>query len=149
MRWVSSPPSAEAGVFEVTDNRLSVERAVAAVTMKTCGAVATFVGIVREFSRGRQISYLEYEAYPEMAIAKMRQIEGEIREKWEIERIAIHHRVGRLGIGEASVIIAVSAAHRQPALETCAYAIERLKQIVPIWKKEVSPDGSFWVGMGS
>lgn len=146
---MSSPPSAEAGVFEVTDNRLSVERAVAAVTMKTCGAVATFVGIVREFSRGRQISYLEYEAYPEMAIAKMRQIEGEIREKWEIERIAIHHRVGRLGIGEASVIIAVSAAHRQPALETCAYAIERLKQIVPIWKKEVSPDGSFWVGMGS
>ena len=146
---MSSPPSAEAGVFEVTDNRLSVERAVAVVTMKTCGAVATFVGIVREFSRGRQISYLEYEAYPEMAIAKMRQIEGEIREKWEIERIAIHHRVGRLGIGEASVIIAVSAAHRQPALETCAYAIERLKQIVPIWKKEVSPDGSFWVGMGS
>ncbi|MGH7387408.1 MAG: molybdenum cofactor biosynthesis protein MoaE [Candidatus Methylomirabilales bacterium] len=136
-------------MFEVTDNRLSVERAVAAVTMKTCGAVATFVGVVREFSRGRQISYLEYEAYPEMAIAKMRQIEGEIREKWEIEQIAIHHRVGRLGIGEASVVIAVSAAHRQPALETCAYAIERLKQIVPIWKKEVSRDGSFWVGMGS
>ena len=149
MRWVSSPPSAEAGVFEVTDNPLSVERAVAAVTMKTCGAVATFVGVVRESSRGRQISYLEYEAYPEMALAKMRQIEGEIRQKWEIEQIAIHHRVGRLGIGEASVVIAVSAAHRQPALETCAYAIERLKQVVPIWKKEVSPDGSFWVGMGS
>ena len=81
--------------------------------------------------------------------AKMRQIEEEIRNKWEIEQISIHHRVGRLGISEASVVIAISAAHRQPALEACTYAIERLKQIVPIWKKEVSPDGSYWVGMGS
>ena len=136
-------------MYEITEKPLSVEGVVSAITRKTCGAVASFVGVVREFSRGRQISYLEYEAYPEMAIAKMRQIEGEIREKWEIEHIAIHHRVGRLGIGEASVVIAVSAAHRQPALEACTYAIERLKQIVPIWKKEVSPDGSFWVGMGS
>ena len=136
-------------MYEVTEKPLSVEGVVSAITRKTCGAVASFVGVVREFSRGRQISYLEYEAYPEMAIANMRQIEGEIREKWEIEQIAIHHRVGRLGIGEVSVIIAVSAAHRQPALEACTYAIERLKQIVPIWKKEVSPDGSFWVGMGS
>ena len=136
-------------MYEVTEKPLSVEGVVSAITRKTCGAVASFVGVVREFSRGRQISYLEYEAYPEMAIAKMRQIEGEIREKWEIEQIAIHHRVGRLGIGEVSVVIAVSAAHRQPALEACTYAIERLKQIVPIWKKEVSPDGSYWVGMGS
>jgi len=136
-------------MYEVTEKPLSLEGVVSAISGRTCGAVATFVGIVREFSRGRQISYLEYEAYPEMAIAKMRQIEGEIREKWEIEQIAIHHRVGRLGIGEVSVVIAVSAAHRQPALEACTYAIERLKQIVPIWKKEVSPDGSYWVGMGS
>jgi molybdopterin synthase catalytic subunit len=136
-------------MFEITENPLSVEAAVRAVTRNTCGAVATFIGVVREFSRGRQVSYLEYEAYPEMAIAKMRQIEEEIRQKWEIERIAIHHRIGRLGIGEASVVIAVSAPHRRQALEVCAYAIERLKQIVPIWKKEVSPDGSSWVGMGS
>ncbi len=136
-------------MYEITEKALSLEGVVSAITRRTCGAVATFVGVVREFSRGRQISYLEYEAYPEMAIAKMRQIEREIREKWEIEQIAIHHRVGRLGIGEASVVIAVSAAHRQPALEACTYAIERLKQIVPIWKKEVSPDGSYWVGMGS
>ena len=136
-------------MFEITENPLSVEGAVSAVTQRTCGAVATFVGVVREFSRGRQVSYLEYEAYPEMAIAKMRQIEGEIRDKWEIGQIAIHHRVGRLGIGEASVVIAVAAPHRQQALEACAYAIERLKQIVPVWKKEVSPDGSYWVGIGS
>jgi molybdopterin synthase catalytic subunit len=136
-------------MYEVTEKPLSIEGVISAVSRRTCGAVASFIGVVREFSRGRQISYLEYEAYPEMAVAKMRQIEEEIRQKWEIEQIAIHHRVGRLGIGEASVVIAVSAAHRQPALEACAYAIERLKQIVPIWKKEVSPDGSFWVGVGS
>jgi molybdopterin synthase catalytic subunit len=136
-------------MFEVAAKPLSVANAVSAVTKKTCGAVATFTGIVREFSRGRQVLYLEYEAYPEMAIAKMRQIEQEVREKWEIEHLLIHHRMGRVEIGEASVVIAVAAPHRRQALEACAYAIERLKQIVPVWKKEVSPDGSFWVGMGS
>ncbi|MFQ5847737.1 MAG: molybdenum cofactor biosynthesis protein MoaE [Candidatus Methylomirabilales bacterium] len=136
-------------MFEITASPLSVEEAVSAVTRRTCGAVATFIGVVREFSRGRQVSYLEYEAYPEMAISTMRQIGEEVRRKWEIERIAIRHRVGRLEIGEASVVIAVAAPHRQQALEACAYAIERIKQIVPVWKKEVSPDGSYWVGMGS
>lgn len=136
-------------MFDITDKPLLVEAAVSAVSMRTCGAVATFAGVVRESSRGKQVSYLEYEAYPEMAIAKMRQIEQEVRDKWEIEQILIHHRVGRLEVGETSVIIAVSAPHRRQALEACAYAIERLKQIVPVWKKEVSPDGSFWIGMGS
>ncbi|MFQ5988793.1 MAG: molybdenum cofactor biosynthesis protein MoaE [Candidatus Methylomirabilales bacterium] len=136
-------------MFKITEDPLSVAQAVSAVSKSTCGAIATFSGVVREFSRGRQVSYLEYEAYPEMAVAKLRQIEEEIRGKWEIEQILIHHRIGRLEIGEASVVIAVSAPHRRQALEACAYAIERLKQIVPVWKKEVSPDGSFWVGMGS
>ncbi|MFQ5532684.1 MAG: molybdenum cofactor biosynthesis protein MoaE [Candidatus Methylomirabilales bacterium] len=136
-------------MLKVTGHPLSVEGAVSAVTKSTCGAVATFIGVVREFSRGRRVSYLEYEAYPEMAIAKMRQIEQEIRDKWEVEGIAIHHRVGRLEVGEASVVIAVAAPHRRQALDACAYAIERVKQIVPVWKKEVSPDGSTWVGMGS
>ncbi|MFQ5960379.1 MAG: molybdenum cofactor biosynthesis protein MoaE [Candidatus Methylomirabilales bacterium] len=136
-------------MLRITADPLSVEGIVSAVTKRTCGAVATFIGVVREFSRGKEVSYLEYEAYPEMAIAKMRQIEEEIRDKWEIGEMAIHHRVGRLEVSEASVVIAVSAPHRQQALEACAYAIERLKQIVPIWKKEISPDGSYWVGMGS
>jgi len=136
-------------MFEITANPLSVANAVSAVTKRTCGAVVTFTGVVREFSRGKQVLYLEYEAYPEMAIAKMRQIEQEVREKWEIEHLLIHHRMGRVEIGEASVVIAVAAPHRRQALEACAYAIERLKQIVPVWKKEVSPDGSFWIGMGS
>jgi molybdopterin synthase catalytic subunit len=143
------PPVSGGSHVEITEKPLSVETLVQQVTRNTCGAVATFIGVVREFSRGRQVSYLEYEAYPEMAIAKMRQIAEEIRQKWEIERVAIHHRIGRLGIGELSVVIAVSAPHRRQALEACAYAIERLKQIVPIWKKEVAPDGSSWVGMGS
>lgn len=136
-------------MLKVTGHPLSVEGAVSAVTKSTCGAVATFIGVVREFSRGRRVSYLEYEAYPEMALAKMRQIEQEIQEKWEVGGIAIQHRVGRLEVGEASVVIAVAAPHRRQALDACAYAIERLKQIVPVWKKEVSPDGSYWVGMGS
>ena len=136
-------------MFEVTEKPLSVAEAVSAVSKRKGGALATFTGLVREFSRGKQVSYLEYEAYPEMAIAKMRQIEQEIRDKWEIEHILIHHRIGHLEIGEASVVIAVSAPHRRQALEACAYAIERLKQIVPVWKKEVSSDGSFWIGMGS
>ena len=136
-------------MFKVTGDPLSVEGAVSAVTKNTCGAVATFIGVVREFSRGRRVSYLEYEAYPEMAITKMRQIEQEIRDKWEVEGIAIHHRVGRIEVGEASVVIAVAAPHRRQALDACAYAIERVKQIIPVWKKEVSPDGSTWVGMGS
>jgi molybdopterin synthase catalytic subunit len=136
-------------MFEITEHPLSLERAAAAVSRPGCGAVATFTGVVRAFSRGRAVSYLEYEAYPEMAVAKMRQIEQEIRKKWDIERITIRHRIGRLGVGEASVVIAVAAPHRQQALEACAYAIERLKQVVPVWKKEVSPDGSYWVGMGS
>lgn len=136
-------------MFSIGEAPLSLEGVVSTVSKRTCGAVATFVGVVREFSRGRQVSYLEYEAYPEMAIAKMHEIEAEIRNKWEIGQLAIHHRVGRLEIGEASVVIAVSAPHRQQALEACTYAIERLKQIVPIWKKEVSPDGSYWIGMGS
>ena len=136
-------------MFEVTEKPLSIADAVSAVTKRTCGAVATFTGVVREHSRGRHVSYLEYEAYAEMAIAKMRQIEQEVRKKWEIEQILIHHRIGRLEVGEASVVIAVSAPHRRQALEACAYTIERLKGIVPVWKKEVSPDGSFWIGMGS
>ncbi len=136
-------------MFRITEDSLSLEGLVSALSTRTCGAVAAFIGVVREFSRGKQVLYLEYEAYPEMAVAKMRQIGDEIRDKWEIGEIGIHHRVGRLGIGEVSVVIAVSAPHRQQALEACAYAIERLKQIVPIWKKEVSPDGSYWIGLGS
>ncbi|MFA5027883.1 MAG: molybdenum cofactor biosynthesis protein MoaE, partial [Candidatus Methylomirabilota bacterium] len=107
---------------------------------------ASFLGVVRVLSRGRTVQYLEYEAYPEMAVASMRAIGEEIRGRFAVDQVAILHRVGRLGIGEASVAIAVASPHRREALEACAHAIERLKAVVPIWKKEVWADGSAWIG---
>lgn len=140
------PVSGGADAFELADAPLSLDAMVAALRQDTCGAIASFLGIVRGCARGRKVDHLEYDAYPEMAIAKMRQIGDEIRTRWPIDRVAIAHRVGRLGVGEASVAIAVASPHRHEALEACAYAIERLKEIVPIWKKEVWSDGAEWIG---
>ena len=133
-------------MFEITDQPISLESLVNAVTRLSSGAIATFLGVVRAQTRGRQVRYLEYEAYGEMAIPKMREIAEEIRRKWEVDDIAMVHRIGHLVIGEASVAIAVSAPHRHQALAACAYAIDRLKETVPIWKKEVWTDGEEWVG---
>jgi molybdopterin synthase catalytic subunit len=133
-------------MLEITDQQLSLEPLVNAVKRSSSGAVATFLGVVREQTRGRQVRYLEYEAYREMAILKMREIIDEIRGKWKVDEIAMVHRVGRLQIGEASVAIAVSAPHRREALAACGYAIDRLKEMVPIWKKEVWTDGEEWAG---
>ena len=133
-------------MFEITDQPLTLDPLVKAVTRPSSGAIAAFLGVVRERTRGRQVLYLEYEAYREMAIPKMREIGDEIRRKWQVDEIAMVHRIGHLEIGEASVAIAISAPHRQQALEACAYAIDRLKEIVPIWKKEVWTDGEEWVG---
>jgi len=133
-------------MFDITDRSLSLEPLVSAVTRSSSGAVASFLGVVREQTRGRQVLYLEYEAYREMAIPKMREIADEIRRKWKVDEIAMVHRIGRLEIGEVSVAIAVSAPHRHQALAACAYAIDRLKETVPIWKKEVWTDGEEWVG---
>ena len=140
------PVSGGVELFEITEAPLSLDAMVAAIRQDTCGAIASFLGIVRGVARGRKVDHLEYDAYPEMAIAKMRQIGDEIRTRWPVDRIAIAHRVGRLGVGEASVAIAVASPHRQEALQACAYAIERLKEIVPIWKKEVWSDGAEWIG---
>jgi molybdopterin synthase catalytic subunit len=133
-------------LYRLTDRPLSLDALAGHVGVSTSGAVAGFLGIVRERSRGRKVIRLEYEAYPEMAEAKMRQIGAEIRAKWPVDAVAIAHRTGRLAVGEASVAIAVASPHRREALEACAYAIERLKEIVPIWKKEVWDDGSEWIG---
>jgi molybdopterin synthase catalytic subunit len=110
------------------------------------GAVIVFRGVARRHSRGRDVVHLEYEAYPEMAEKVMAQIGDEIIEKWPISRVAIVHRTGVLEIGQASVVIAISAPHRGEAFEAAQYAIDRLKQIVPIWKKEIWSDGSQWIG---
>lgn len=108
------------------------------------GAVVTFDGCVRNHSHGRRTLYLDYEAYETMALAKIREINGEIHRRFPIHRVAIVHRLGRLEIGETSVFIAVSSAHRPAAFEACRFAIDTLKRTVPIWKKEYFEDGAIW-----
>jgi molybdopterin synthase catalytic subunit len=110
------------------------------------GAIATFIGTVRDHGRGRAVTHLEYEAYAPAAELSMAQIGDEIRDRWGITHVAIVHRVGSLAVGEASVVISVASAHRVAAFEACRYAIERIKEIVPIWKKEHYVDGASWLG---
>ena len=132
-------------LFEVTSTPISADDVIARLTDPTVGAVATFVGVVRGETEGRKTLYLEYEAYPDMAEAKLAQIGDEIQERWpSIHKVAIVHRVGRLEIGEAATVIAVSAAHRPEVFDALRYAIDRLKEIAPIWKKEVWADGEEW-----
>lgn len=140
------PVSGGTDLYEITENALSLDALVAAVMQNTSGAVASFLGVVREFAHGRRVSHLEYDAYPEMATATMRQIGEQIRQRWPVDRIAMVHRIGRLTIGEASIAIAISSPHRREALEACTFAIERVKEIVPIWKKEVWTNGAEWIG---
>lgn len=109
------------------------------------GAVVVFEGVVRNNSAGRATRFLEYEAYEPMALAKMREIVTEVTGKFPVDRIGMTHRLGRLEIGEASIVIVVTSAHRKPAFEACHYAIDRLKKVVPIWKKEFFEDGVVWV----
>ncbi len=143
------PPVSGGGgdLLRITRDLLSADEVVGAVTRPETGAVALFVGTVRDVSRGRAVAHLEYEAYEEMAAAKMRQIADEIRARWpRVVEVAIVQRIGHLGVGELAAVIAVSSGHRDDGcFEACRYAIDRLKQIVPIWKKEVGPDGAEWV----
>lgn len=121
----------------------------AAVERPEAGAVVSFRGVVRNHSQGRPVAWLEYEVYPAMAKAKLRQVIAEIEKEHPEVRCALVHRHGRLEIGDAAVFIAVSSPHRAVAFAACARAIDRIKEIVPIWKREVGPDGAVWVGMGS
>jgi len=110
-----------------------------------CGAVCTFLGIVRATHQGRRVRHLDYEAFEPLALKAFERIREEIAREWPDARVAIHHRVGRLRVGEASVAIAAASAHRGPAFQVCRYAIERVKQIAPIWKHEYFEDGDAWV----
>ena len=142
-------PPVSGGAFRVTEEPLSLDAVVADVADERAGAVATFTGTVRRQSRGREVTRLEYEAYAEMAEDVMARLAADLLERYELCAAAIHHRVGTLGIGEASVVIAVSAPHRQDALAACKDAIDRLKETVPLWKKEVYEGGEEWIGRGS
>src|SRR5438067_7098411 len=142
-------PPVSGGAFIVTEEPLSLETVVDEVADESAGAVATFLGTVRRESRGRTVLYLEYEAYAEMAEDVMAQLAAELEQRYELWAVAIHHRVGRVEIGEASVAIAVSAPHRRDALAACKDAIDTLKETVPLWKKEVYEGGEEWLGRGS
>jgi molybdopterin synthase catalytic subunit/molybdopterin converting factor small subunit len=142
-------PPVSGGAFRVTEEPLSLDLVVAEVADERAGAIATFTGTVRRQSRGREVTHLEYEAYTEMAEEVMAKLATDLEARHELCRVAIHHRVGRLEIGEASVVIAVSAPHRQDALAACREAIDTLKETVPLWKKEVYEGGEEWIGRGS
>ncbi|HUK94058.1 MAG TPA: molybdenum cofactor biosynthesis protein MoaE [Gaiellaceae bacterium] len=142
-------PPVSGGALRITDEPLSLDAAVAEVSDEDAGAIATFTGTVRRQSRGREVTHLEYEAYAEMAEDVMAQLAADLEARHELCRVAIHHRVGRLEIGEPSVVIAVSAPHREAALTACREAIDTLKETVPLWKKEVYEGGEEWIGRGS
>jgi molybdopterin synthase catalytic subunit len=140
------PVSGGSDNFHVTDQPIDMQALANLVASPGAGATATFAGHVRDNARGRGVQVLEYEAYEEAAEKALAQIGAEIRERWGVEGVAITHRVGRLMVGEVSVGIAVSSAHRSEAFDACRHAIERIKQIVPIWKKEFYSDGETWIG---
>jgi molybdopterin synthase catalytic subunit len=142
-------PPVSGGSFRLFDEPLDLDAAVAEVARDEAGAIATFVGTTRRQSRGRVVEHLDYEAYEDMAEEVMARIAADLEERHDICAVAIHHRVGRVGIGEASVIIAVSAPHRADALAACREAIDTLKETVPLWKKEVYEGGEEWIGRGS
>jgi molybdopterin synthase catalytic subunit len=137
------------GSFRVTGEPLSLDAVVREVADDRAGAIATFSGTVRSESRGRSVVHLDYEAYAEMAEEVIARLAAELEQRYELCAIAIHHRTGRVEIGEPSVVIAVSAPHRHDALAACKEAIDTLKETVPLWKKEVYEGGEEWIGRGS
>ena len=132
-------------LIEITEQPISTDEVVARVADPANGAVVTFIGVVRGVTEGRETLYLEYEAYPEMAEKVLQQIADEIRARWtDIRKVAIVHRVGRLETGETAVVIALAASHRTQTFDALRYAIDRIKDIAPIWKKEFWADGAEW-----
>lgn len=132
--------------YEIAKEPINVQSVIDKVVQRDAGAITTFIGTVREMTKGKKTLYLVYEAYEPMAVKKLEQIGTEIQERWNGAQVAITHRVGRLDITDIAVVIAVSTPHRNDAYEANRYAIERIKEIVPIWKKEHWEDGQEWIG---
>ncbi len=133
-------------MIDITGDKIDVANVLKSVEDPLAGGIDMFIGTTRNHSRGKQVVALEYEAYRVMALRTMESIAGEARRRWSIRKISLVHRIGRVEIGEASVVIAVSADHRGEAFEACRFAIDALKKEVPIWKKEFFQDGELWVG---
>ena len=132
-------------MYRLTPHRIDLSEVVAAVSDPAAGAIATFLGVTRNHNSGRQVILLEYEAYPGMAEQEMVRIGAEVLRRWPGCKVAMIHRTGRVAVGEPSVAIAVSAAHRPEAFAACRFAIDQLKAVVPIWKKEHFAGGEVWV----
>ncbi|WP_187373149.1 molybdenum cofactor biosynthesis protein MoaE [Bacillus rubiinfantis] len=133
-------------LYEISKEPIDIQTVIDKVVQREAGAITTFIGTVRELTHGKRTLYLVYEAYEAMALKKLAQIGAEIEERWRGAKVAISHRVGRLDITDVAVVIAVSTPHRADAYEANRYAIERIKEIVPIWKKEHWEHGEEWIG---
>lgn len=131
--------------FELTGEELNVGEIARRIVPENCGAIVTLDGFVRRFTSGRETLWLEYEAYKPMAIKEMEKLGAQVREKFDIAHVGIVHRLGKLEIGETSVVISVAAPHRRAAFEACEWLIKELKRTVPIWKKEIYADGEKWI----
>jgi molybdopterin synthase catalytic subunit len=131
--------------IKISPGPLDIPSCISWVMSPQCGGIDVFIGTVRNSTKGREVLRLEFEAYESMALAEMQKIADAAMAKWPLHKLLIHHRTGMLNIGEIPVVIAVSAAHRDAAFDACRYAIDTLKQTVPIWKKEVFADGETWV----
>jgi len=136
-------------VIEISHGPLDPESITAQVRQDSNGAVVTFLGTTRDSTDGRRVLHLEYEAYQPMADQKLAEIVEEMRDRWGIEDVAIAHRLGKLGVGNISLVVVVASPHRADAFAACQYSVDRIKQIVPIWKKEFFEDGEVWVGCES
>ncbi|MBO20081.1 MAG: molybdenum cofactor biosynthesis protein MoaE [SAR202 cluster bacterium] len=132
-------------MIELTENPLDPEKITGQVRRDSNGAVVTFLGTTRDNFEGKQVVTLEYEAFDEMAVKKLEEVRQEMMAEFGLEQVAISHRVGTVGIGEISLVIAVGSPHRKEAFYACHKAVDRIKEVVPIWKKEVYQDGSRWV----
>jgi len=135
----------KSNIILITPDPIDVTELMSRVRRSTSGALASFVGVVRDHHEGRSVHHLEYQAYPPMAEREMARIAGDARERWALDGVAVIHRTGRLEVGEASVAIVVAAPHRKEAFEACSFIIEELKRSVPIWKKEFGETGEAWV----
>ncbi len=133
-------------MIEISDGPLDPEALTARVRRNSNGAVVTFLGTTRDSTDGRSVLHLEYEAYRPMADRKLAEVADEMRKRWGVEDVAIAHRLGRLEIADVSLVVAVASPHRADAFAACQYAVDRIKQVVPIWKKEFFQDGEIWVG---
>ncbi len=131
--------------IQLSSNPLNPQTCLDFVSNDAAGGIVSFVGTVRNQTKGKEVLYLDFEAYEPMAIKEMRKIAERASERWPVEKMAIHHRVGHLKVGEIAVVIVVATPHRKAAFEACEFAIDTLKETVPIWKKERFEDGDVWV----